>query len=283
MCPSGASDPNERTYGQNSWKKAENKDGQPTCEYARLGVVVAGEQYGASFHVCVNRDKCLVHWKDSVKAREKSAAARAKGKTKKAAKVEKKAAVKQESEYERRQREEVAHKAAWEPIAKHVVADAVGQVKAAKALTPQQAKVIQKQHHGELWMREAFEILGPTWFKNLPAALLLSCVTTFRYNGWNTKKGGFQTFIDDVAKPLGLDIKRLEAVRDKHAPKRNRRAARRTRRPMRRRRRRSERRHVLRRVPQRHDRRSGSRLQRYLRRTVRRDPGGPSGGPASPH
>jgi hypothetical protein len=99
---------------------------QPTCDYARLGVVVAGEQYGASFHVCVNRDKCLVHWKESVKAREKSAALRAKGKTKKAAKVEKKAAEKkQESEYERRQREEVAHKAAWEPIAKHVIADAV--------------------------------------------------------------------------------------------------------------------------------------------------------------
>lgn len=217
MCPAGASDPKERTYGQNSWKKAENKDGQPTCDYARLGLVVAGEQYSKAFLVCVNRDKCLIHWKDSVKAREKAASARAKGDGKKAAKIEKKAAKQQESEYERRQREERVHKAAWDPIAPHVLAAAVDQVRGVKALTASHVKALGR--FIEFAVDEAKEHLGANWFKSLPAAILVSHMAQFHYNGWNEKKSGYQKFIDDIAKPLGLDIKKLEAVREKHAPK----------------------------------------------------------------
>jgi type IV secretory pathway VirJ component len=90
-CPDGAKDPNERTYGATSWKKAENKDGEATCDYAVLGLVVAGEQYGASFKVCIARDRCKTHWREVVEAKEKAAKLREKGETKKAAKVEKKA------------------------------------------------------------------------------------------------------------------------------------------------------------------------------------------------
>jgi hypothetical protein len=49
--------------------------------------------------------------------------------------------------------------------------------------------------------------------------LLVSGVADFEYNGWNTSKPGFDTYVDAVAKPFSLDIKRLEAIRDKHQPK----------------------------------------------------------------
>lgn len=217
MCPYNAADPKgERTYGATSWKKAENKDQQPTCEYARLGVVVAGEGYGQTFHVCINRDKCLVHWKDSVKAKEKANELRAKGETKTAAKVEKKAEKKAEQSWERENRERKARAATWALIGTLVIAEAVDQVKSVKALSPSLAKALEN-HNGELGFMEIRQHLGAAWFKCLPAALLISAVTDFHHDAYG-KESGFSQFVTRIAKPFNLDIKRFEAIRDKHAP-----------------------------------------------------------------
>lgn len=81
-----ARDSKRRTYGSNSWKRA---DGEPeyewwsskpkpskTCEHSVLGVVVAGEGRGQAFPVCVAKKKCKVHWE---KEQKEAAARRANG------------------------------------------------------------------------------------------------------------------------------------------------------------------------------------------------------------
>lgn len=219
-CPDGAKDPNERTYGATSWKKAVGKDGQPTCEHAVLGLVVAGEHYGESFHVCINRDKCVTHWKESVAAKEKAAKLRERGKTKQAAKVEKKSQQKTEQKWEIERKEREARGAAWGQIEAFIRADAAAQVKSVKALTAAHGKAILDQN-AELGEKEIKKHLGASWFKTPAAALLVSSVTWFHFDTYNMKGSGFDEFVKHIAKPFGLDVKRLEAIRDKHQPKKD--------------------------------------------------------------
>lgn len=92
-----AKDPEERTYGVRSWRRADGTEksqeigypprmvDSPTCEYSVLGVVAVGrEHYGEAFQVCIARDKCRVHWGKEIAEREKSAKLREQGKTGKA-------------------------------------------------------------------------------------------------------------------------------------------------------------------------------------------------------
>lgn len=68
-----AKDPNERTYGNRSWKRADGTVAEPrplggkspapaTCGYGVMGVVVAGPGRGEAFIVCVSKKSCKVHW-----------------------------------------------------------------------------------------------------------------------------------------------------------------------------------------------------------------------------
>lgn len=212
MCPYGAADDKgERTYGATAWKKAVGKDGQPTCEHAVLGVVVAGRQYGDTFHVCIARDRCLVHWKESVQAKEKAAKLREQGKPKQAARAEKNTAQKQEEKWKREQADLNARQKAWDALEPHIVAEAVAQVKSIKALTSAHAKVLL-DWTGRFNERELKVHLGEKWFKTPVAALLVTAVNCFY-------TVGFDDYVKQIAKPLGLNIKRLEAVRDQHQPK----------------------------------------------------------------
>jgi ParB family chromosome partitioning protein len=87
-----ARDAKERTIGAAHWKRADGEleevdrwsraEPKPskTCERSVVGLVVAGPGRGEAFLVCVNKEKCTVHWPEEVKARaqrakEKEAAA----------------------------------------------------------------------------------------------------------------------------------------------------------------------------------------------------------------
>lgn len=98
-----AKDPNERTYGQQSWVRADGKEKSKTCEHSVLGVFVAGPGYGTTQQVCINRDKCAVHFGTVIKAREKNQKLRQQGKGGKAAQRE--VAQQQKDERERQARE----------------------------------------------------------------------------------------------------------------------------------------------------------------------------------
>lgn len=78
-----AKDGAERTYGSQSWRRADGSKGttdggynkppkdSPTCEHSVLGFIVTGRGYGEAFPVCVARDKCKVHFGDVIKEKEK--------------------------------------------------------------------------------------------------------------------------------------------------------------------------------------------------------------------
>lgn len=65
----------QRVFGSASWKHAGGKKGK-SCEYAALGVVVAGQDRGQSFMVCVRRDKCTTHWPKPKRARASASSSR---------------------------------------------------------------------------------------------------------------------------------------------------------------------------------------------------------------
>ena len=80
--PDEARDEKERTYWENGWKRADGepepvgrfgveKDPKPskTCDYSRPGLIVAGPGRGDAFLVCVNKEKCEVHWGKEIKER----------------------------------------------------------------------------------------------------------------------------------------------------------------------------------------------------------------------
>jgi ParB family chromosome partitioning protein len=206
-----ARDATERTYGSQSWHRADGKKGSKTCEHAVLGVFVAGPGYGTTLQVCVNRDRCQVHFAKEIKAREKNAKLRATGKGGKATQNEVSAAAKRKAEEDERERK----RKAWDALAPHIIADAVAQVKGVKTLTAGQAKFIFEEAIQDFYFQTVQTIkkhLGATWHTHVAAALLVACVDEDR------QYDGFDEYVTEVAKPLGLDIKRLTAMRDKHQP-----------------------------------------------------------------
>jgi len=57
-----ARDPSRRTIVPTSWERADGKQGSKLCERSVIGVVVVGEGRGQAFRVCINKEKCKIHW-----------------------------------------------------------------------------------------------------------------------------------------------------------------------------------------------------------------------------
>lgn len=81
--PDEARDKTVRTFGPQSWKRADGSKGHPTCDFSRPSVIVVGEGRGETFPICLssNREKCTVHWKAEKKAAEQRRKATASGKS----------------------------------------------------------------------------------------------------------------------------------------------------------------------------------------------------------
>lgn len=71
-------DKHEKTYVVTAWRRADGLEKSKTCEHAILGVVKSGRRAGHAFNVCVNRDKCKVHFGPEIASREKHAKQREK-------------------------------------------------------------------------------------------------------------------------------------------------------------------------------------------------------------
>jgi len=101
-----AKDDKTRTYGPVSWTRADGHHGSKACGYAVTGVIVVGPGRGEAFRVCIDKQKCLVHWKKEIQARE----ARQNGEKVTATGDKKKSAAdlhreRQEAEYKRQEAE----------------------------------------------------------------------------------------------------------------------------------------------------------------------------------
>ena len=59
-----------KVYGERAWRRADGKEGSKTCDRSVLGVIAAGPGQGEAFPVCINKDRCTVHWGKEIKARE---------------------------------------------------------------------------------------------------------------------------------------------------------------------------------------------------------------------
>ena len=134
-----AKDHAERTYGQASWQRADGQEKSKTCEHSVLGVFVAGPGYGTTLQVCINRDKCPVHFGDVIKARKKNQKLRQQGKGGQAAQREQAGREQQE---QTRRAEEAARKV-WDSLKPKAVAaiDAHVATLPMKTLIPLLAKV----------------------------------------------------------------------------------------------------------------------------------------------
>jgi ParB/RepB/Spo0J family partition protein len=68
-----------RVYGERAWRRADVKEKSKTCDRSVLGVIASGPGQGQAFKVCVNKDRCTVHWGAEIKARLQRQSALAKG------------------------------------------------------------------------------------------------------------------------------------------------------------------------------------------------------------
>lgn len=164
--PDGARDPDERTYGTNGWKRADGKEGSKTCEHSALGVVVAGPGYGEAFEVCVNKDKCRVHWKHEVDAKARRAKEAQKQTASGAATSAAGGGEKQEEKwkaeqrrYEEEQRKaQEAHKL-WEKAQPAILASVAAAIE--KAPIKQVIATLLDQHRDEGDLNRARKLLKP--------------------------------------------------------------------------------------------------------------------------
>lgn len=120
-----ARDEKERTYGSESWKRA---DGQPEpdrygkakvgkpCDHSVLGIVVAGPGRGDAFPVCVAKKKCTVHWAAEQKAANERGAPNGAG-TKKGMASAKDTWQQQEARRREQQKVADAERARWKKAA----------------------------------------------------------------------------------------------------------------------------------------------------------------------
>lgn len=114
--PDDAKDSAERTYGVQSWKRADGQaepsgwgrdQGPPkSCEHAVMGVVVAGFGRGEAFPVCIARQQCAVHWK-----REQRESRQRQGESRVATATRERD---QRARYEAQQQAEARERARWE-------------------------------------------------------------------------------------------------------------------------------------------------------------------------
>lgn len=210
--PDEARDENQRTYGEQAWKRADGETepnrfgGKPTpgktCEHAVMGVVVAGFGRGEAFKVCIAKKRCKVHWGKEMRESAKAAKARESG-----AATSKPA--RKEVDWQEQQRLENVERGRWEK-AKPAVLVAVAEklpTMNTKAIGAMVLKAING-HRGATAFPKVLE--GAEAEQLLRQALYL--VVAGNLNPWSAAHGGSWA---TLLKPFGIDPNK---IRDQVAP-----------------------------------------------------------------
>lgn len=90
--PDAKTEGGDRIFGPRTWRRADGSKGttdldrpgkmmgeSPVCDYSITGVFAVGPGYGSAIPVCINRDRCTVHWKAEIAERKRNEQLRAKG------------------------------------------------------------------------------------------------------------------------------------------------------------------------------------------------------------
>ncbi len=194
----------ERTYGPQSWTRADGLRGSKTCDLSVTGVVVIGPDRGAAFKVCIEKKKCLVHYGKEIRARKKAEKERAAlGSAEPGAAKPGKAAPKKDTWEQQREREEAERKR-YEKALPEIQTAILDAVKAMPiSTTGPLADLLVASVSGFDTPRKLLPPRGETaedFLRHLVATELLSTAQ----NSWRAMRD-----LPALLKPLGVDIKKI--------------------------------------------------------------------------
>lgn len=193
-----ARDESERTFGSQSWKRADGKEKSKTCDYSVLGLVVAGEGQGESFRVCVARDKCLVHFGAVIREKERNAKLRASGKVKQAAARE----AKQRETWQEQERKRQEAQRAWDRLQPRAIEACIAKTKAGKLTDAVLRDVFSALCQYNTPFAQVEKHLG----KKIGAATFVQALSIRHILAHKNTREYFQP----VAKKYGVDLAKLE-------------------------------------------------------------------------
>ncbi len=121
-----------RVYGERAWKRADGQEDSKTCDRSVLGVIASGPGQGQAFKVCVNKERCLVHWGTEIRAREKRS--KASGTAGSSSPADAKALRAEQAE-RARQEQEKAKRDHWEKMAPKIQAAVLEKIKTLPAIS----------------------------------------------------------------------------------------------------------------------------------------------------
>lgn len=101
-----------RTIRAGYWKRADGQQKTKTCERSATGVIVVGPGQGEAFEVCVDRERCAVHWGAEITAKAKRAKDGATGRAPSVSK-ERDRYAREEAARKVKQAQEEAERARW--------------------------------------------------------------------------------------------------------------------------------------------------------------------------
>lgn len=201
----------QRVYGERAWKRADGKENSKPCQYAVLGVIASGEEYGEAFNVCIRKDKCDVHWGAEIKARAKNEKAKASGDPTARQQAQQKEQQRQERERAQAQREE-QEREIWKN-ATPAIQDAIAKriktmpTKASGFL----AQTLVREIRGRMWGNPKVLILIGTTAEDLVRHLAYLVLADEAGNSYQAPK-----HFPKTAKALGID---LDKILKAHQPK----------------------------------------------------------------
>lgn len=204
-----AKDGTTRTYGPTSWKRADGEHDTKPCEHSVTGVIVVGPGRGEAFKVCIDKQKCLVHYGKEIRERQKREKEKQSGTPEKAAAAPKKEdwRAKQEAEQKRQEMKREQWKAALPEIMKAIAASVQKAPITASSLL---SDIIIKRCRG--WQDrkiEHLELVPPGKSAEdllRHAAFLTLAIEADEWNGWD--------HFPKRMKAFGLDPKQfLKAVK----------------------------------------------------------------------
>jgi hypothetical protein len=175
-----------------SWKRADGLEKSKTCDHSVIGVVVVGAGRGQAFAVCVNKEKCDVHWKAERKQREQRAAAPATKVT----------AAPREDEWEKRRQREDAERKQFDQARPRLVAASVEKLKTAKL--PVLVDIVAGRFMAENTTKARKLLGGAKTAEDILRVFALSEALNKASNSWS----GVRDF-PKLAKALGLDYRKL--------------------------------------------------------------------------
>lgn len=191
-----ARDEKERTYGPQSWKRADGKQGGKGCPHAVTGVIVAGDGRGEAFKVCVNKDKCDIHW-----GKEKRARAKAHAKGGEAAVAER--ANRQQQAYERQESARRAELERWKKAGPAILEAFAERVKKAPAGSQGLLAKVILEGQGRRREAQQYVPIGKS-AEDLVRHVAFVVLSGDLLDVWAGPREGFKH-----AKAFGIDLKKI--------------------------------------------------------------------------